>query len=227
MGVKATPLPERMAPGPVELIHGPATTFNMEELIHFLYTGNYPKTHVAHTGVKSFIPLPDTYVVAGREDLLHASMYAMGVKYGVKDLAFTAAEAFRRLGPGNGKIFESNDWPDLSAFIYNSTPVKDRHLRNIVVRQFQWALHHDRSLLDMDKLEKLLNEIPSLAFDLATIPLTKDTYKCSGCSHWQHALTLRCEHKERHKANDNECFKLGLKEQECFKCHKVAVFSKK
>ena len=72
-----------------------------------------------------------------------------------------------------------------------------------------------------------MGNIPDLAFDLATIPMTKETYKCSGCGQYQHVLTVRCDHKERHKADDNDCFKMNLKEQECFKCHKTGVFNKK
>jgi len=96
-----------------------------------------------------------------------------------------------------------------------------------VVRELQWAIHYDRSLLDMGKLERLLKEIPNLSFDLATIPMTKETYKCSGCGQRQHVLTSRCEHKEMHEENYDQCFKLGLKEQECFKCHNSGVLQKK
>lgn len=162
----------------------------------------------------------------GRQDLVHASLYAAGVKYGIPDLAATSAKAFRELYKDNGQFLKDNSWIGIATYIYRSTPESHRELRNIVIRDIQYALRYNRSLIkSVDKLEVLMERVRSLARDLALTPLSNTMMKCNKCWRKQYLLLSPCRHNKRHEVDDKECERLNWTAQECYHCHNIGDFS--
>lgn len=155
--------------------------------------------------------------------LLHANMFCVGVDYRVPKLRWAAAQAFRSLG--HSDFCRNPDWPALADYIYTSTPSSHRDLRDIVVRELLYATHNDRARFKMKDLNKAIKKTRELAVDLATITLTKQTFRCEECDHDQYVLVLPCSHKTKHETYDSDCFKLGLEDQECSNCHNLDVFA--
>lgn len=150
-------------------------------------------------------------------------MFCIAIDYEVPELRYAAARAFRSLG--HQDFCRSPDWPDLVNYIYTSTPSKHRDLRDVVVRELLYALHNDRARFKMRDLNSAIKRTPGLALDLATITLTKDTFRCEECDHDQYVLVLPCSHRKNHETDDSACFKLGLEEQECSNCHNLDVYA--
>ncbi|KAK5103359.1 hypothetical protein LTS08_002774 [Lithohypha guttulata] len=200
----------------------PAT---IARLLYYLYTTSYPVSHIAHAGIKDFANISDDDIVEGRVDFVHVNMYAMGNKFNVRFLPDTAAQAFRELGHGGGELLKKYCWPELAAHIYHTSTTSERQLRIIVVRELQWTMNYDRALLgDGQVLNETLKNLPGIAHELAITPITRRRHECSACGKRQCVLVLPCNHRPRHEADDLECFKLGPKEQECRKCHRLDIF---
>ena len=130
-------------------------------MIRFIYTHNYE----ANPG--------------GRDLVMHAKMYALGSKYGIKSLQAAALDKFtNEIKDG----WCDEDLPEALLWVYTATPDSDKGLRKIATD----SLHaHQDELLPKPEIESCIRNITGLAYDLLKAkPVPKadiDGPSCNTC----------------------------------------------
>jgi len=191
-------------------------------LLVFLYKGSYPETDVSVCGIRQFSKIEDTFTGAGKQEFLHAQMYALAAKLNIPELFDIAHRAFKQRYI-HSTHFSRKDWPDLVEYIYTSTASADKHLRISILYGMRLAISSDHQQVHDANLALVLKTIPDFAFDLITTEVSgKDSTCCPECSTYQQVLNERCAHGWSMDCTKG-CWEDCLRKTECRYCDRVGL----
>ncbi|KAK5170565.1 uncharacterized protein LTR77_005153 [Saxophila tyrrhenica] len=182
----------------------------VELMIDLIYRHNYTAPHI-HISVASangggghsnnravpwLTPSGDCNVV------MHAKMYALGSKYGIKSLQDVAKIKF-----SEAACYAWNDrrFVDAIQVVYTTTPDEDKGLRDITTRTIH---EHCAQLVRKPRVAVCMHSINGLAFDLLVRQTTPEVVRlpplCSGCLKESTAYCPRCNCLVKAKATDDD-----------------------
>ena len=108
--------------------------------------------------------------------------------------------------------------------VYTSTPAHCRTLRNIVVCQVKLSTarcaddDQHKGPLESESILALLQELPEVAFDLASTVITKRMYRCFNCEQLKRAFVRRCKCGKLDRCVKPECLERMQQESICPYC---------
>jgi hypothetical protein len=216
--------------------------------ITFIYTGDYSQTLLKQEGQgsKEEIPLvlrqveelEDPFALVEEDNVvlklrLHASMYAAGEKFILKELKELSLRKFCKCFSEYCQT-ENNiccmHWDnhadiittEVAEAVYNTTPETDRELRDIFLTLFlretmnSGGYHHLH--LSLSRFKNLIIAVPELAYDVLANTLRFLQYRCTICKNqkmWILERRCKCGHEFYHSY---ECDAKDEKRRRCPQC---------
>ncbi|PVH91084.1 hypothetical protein DM02DRAFT_546495, partial [Periconia macrospinosa] len=167
----------------------------VEAMLEFIYTHDY---NAIGEGVSS--PM-----------LFNINVYGLADKYDVPELKSRAKQKFENTVE---ICWDMDDFPYAITQVYQSTPLSDRGLRELVV---DTACKHIQSLLCKQEFCNVLSDTAGFASDMVHLlvknqkkpqPQIRKEYRCPSCGHqWQgpvpSGLTCDCPHCSRSRSDWN------------------------
>lgn len=199
----------------------------------YVYCGTYPDL-----ALKNIVP--NEHQFSGVEEdydeqslcakrVLHATMFALAVKLCDDAMKNYARVAFRALWYKEPGILDNNccatatcennlEIFKVQRIIYDSTPARERDLRDIVVHSAQFEIQ-DTNLMASSYFRDALCGHPEFSVDLVTYPLTSMMAKCEACEWVTSILSKICTFCQKWVDDCTEdCWRDFLMEKECLTC---------
>lgn len=150
----------------------------MKAVLQFCYTGDYTPGTAMHAKVRTF-SLQPTII------FWHLKVYALAEKYNMKELKDKALLKFEDAAELELKS-QSAFFPAIIGYVYDSTPPKDRGLRDLVINITKRNLN---KFLEQPEFESMMEENGDFGKDLVkaiavegSSSFIKTVYQCPHCN---------------------------------------------